>query len=737
MRTAFLLVSALLAAPAPSLAREPNVARTPEAPRDALVAPAEAELVPLPYAPCVDLARVRASRRVDGDERTFVSITLRVPRERELAAFADAVCDPRSPLHRRFASPEELAVRFGPTEEDVERVVRHLEAHGLVVDLVARTRVSVLASGAARDVERAFATELARYELDPRDAESKGVPSSFRAPTRAPRLPRAVAAVVADVAGLDGSALARPCITQLTPALVRGLYGTNALWGAGARGAGRTIGIANFGGFRLADAQLYLAQYALPTPPGGALSNVTVVPCAGGGAGAGTPFGEGDLDLQMVLGIAPLANVRVYDSPPSQDLIAVLTQLSNDDACDLVTESWTWNLPASTVAAAHVLHLALTAQGITYVAASGDSGTTLAPFGYPQFDPEVLVVGGTTANAIAPSGLRFTEIGWSGSGGGWSSNTAAFNVRPSWQFGNGVPALTPTTDKRLIPDVALHAAGNGTGAYPFFSGGALVTNQSGTSFAAPVLAASLALVEEELIASGALPPDALGRRRLGRLQDVIYAQNGRPDLWFDVVAGANGTLPNGAASTCAAGWDTVTGFGAPDFERLTAVLGCPAGGACGGSVRSFCEGDDTLAPCPCDNVGAPGNGCASSTFANGAHLAASGTAVLSSDTVVLDASDLTGRTALFLQASVQTFALTAGDGLGCLGGTIVRLGTKPIGGGTAQYPEPGDLPLGARGSVPPLGGTFYYQCVYRNASAGFCTSATSNRTNGLVITWSP
>ena len=34
-----------------------------------------------------------------------------------------------------------------------------------------------------------------------------------------------------------------------------------------------------------------------------------------------------------------------------------------------------------------------------------------------------------------------------------------------------------------------------------------------------------------------------------------------------------------------------------------------------------------------------------------------------------------------------------------------------------------------RGEHPPLGGTFYYQCVYRNASAGFCTSATSNRTN--------
>ena len=208
-------------------------------------------------------------------------------------------------------------------------------------------------------------------------------------------------------------------------------------------------------------------------------------------------------------------------------------------------------------------------------------------------------------------------------------------------------------------------------------------------------------------------------------------------MWFDVVSGGNGTFPNGAASTCASGWDTVTGWGACNVEVLTAILACPAGGACGGSMRSFCEGDDTLAPCPCDNVGDVGRGCASSTSANGARLAASGAAVLSSDTVLLEANDLTGRVALFLQSSAQTFALAAGDGLGCLGGTIVRLGVKPIGGGTAQYPEPGDLPLSTRGTVPPLGGTFYYQCVYRNAAAGFCTSATSNRTNGIVITWSP
>ncbi|MBI5364658.1 MAG: S8 family serine peptidase [Planctomycetes bacterium] len=695
----------------------------------------QARSVELPFAPRAPHARVLARAR--GEAHIEVSVSLRVPRERELAAFADSVSDPSSPNYRRFLSPAEIGARFGPSERDVEPVLRHLAEHGLAIEHVAANRFTVLASGAASDVERAFGTEFAEFELAPSDAERVNAPTHFRAPTRAPRLPAHVAACIADLSGLDGAARPKPLATLLTPSLVRGLYGTRGLWDGGAQGAGRTIGIASFAGFRLADAQLYLTHFALPVPPGGALSNVAVVPCAGGGAGAGPSIVEGNLDLQMVLGIAPLANVRIYDSPPSQDLIAVLTQIASDDQCDLVTESWTWNLPASTIAAAHTLHQALTAQGITFLAASGDTGTIHNPFGYPQFDPEVLVVGGTIANALPPSGLRFTEVGWSGSGGGWSNNTAAFNVRPSWQVGNGVPPITPATDRRLMPDVAFHASGTGLGAYPFFNGGALLQTLNGTSFASPMVAASFALVEEELITRGALAPDAQGRRRLGRVQDLIYAQNGRPDLWFDVVTGSNGTLPTGVASTCTPGWDTVTGWGAVDFERFTAILACAPGGGCGGSIRSFCAGDDTLTSCPCDNVGAPGHGCASSTFANGAILAASGSAVMAIDDVVLDASDLTGRSALFLQANTQTFALGAGDGLGCLGSSALRLAVKPIGGGTALYPEPGDLPLHSRGTVPPLGGTLYYQVVYRNADASFCTSATSNRTNGLVITWSP
>ena len=67
------------------------------------------------------------------------------------------------------------------------------------------------------------------------------------------------------------------------------------------------------------------------------------------------------------------------------------------------------------------------------------------------------------------------------------------------------------------------------------------------------------------------------------LQNVIYAQNGRTDVWFDVVTGSNGTLPsaiNGSTSSvCTAKWDTVTGWGAMNVDAFVAsqtVIPCPA-----------------------------------------------------------------------------------------------------------------------------------------------------------------
>src|SRR6185436_14540125 len=112
------------------------------------------------------------------------------------------------------------------------------------------------------------------------------------------------------------------------------------IYGAGYQGQGRTVAISNWDGYRLSNVPLYYSQYALPTPPGGVNSNVHVVTISGG-AGSGTPGAEGDLDIQMVLGMAPLCEFYIYDGGAS-DLIGTLTREVNDNIADVVSESYGW-----------------------------------------------------------------------------------------------------------------------------------------------------------------------------------------------------------------------------------------------------------------------------------------------------------------------------------------------------------------------------------------------------------
>lgn len=152
-------------------------------------------------------------------------------------------------------------------------------------------------------------------------------------------------------------------------------------------------------------------------------------------------------------------------------------------------------------------------------------------------------------------------------------------------------------------------------------------------------------------------------------------------------------------------------------------------------ASAFCLGDGTGVSCPCGNNGATGNGCANSLFPSGAQLVATGTTSVAADTASLNATNMTGSIAVFFQGGTQIPAAVVDDGIGCVGGPVIRLGAKPLSMNSSSYPQSGDTPISVRGAIPPAGGTRYYQCFYRNAVSAFCPPATSNRTNGVAITW--
>jgi len=150
---------------------------------------------------------------------------------------------------------------------------------------------------------------------------------------------------------------------------------------------------------------------------------------------------------------------------------------------------------------------------------------------------------------------------------------------------------------------------------------------------------------------------------------------------------------------------------------------------------AYCFGDGTGTTCPCGPPSAPGTGCLNS-FGTGGLLASSGASLVSGDSLVLTASGLPpSSSTLFFQGTTQVSTLF-GDGIRCVGGTVIRLGTETASGGVVSYPGIGDQAVSVRGLVPPTGGARYYQGWYRNAAA-FCTPSTFNLTNGLSVTWAP
>ncbi len=590
-----------------------------------------------------------------GSDVLHLAVSLPVANPAGLQQFADAVSNPHSPMYRHFIGPDEVGQRFGLPAFRVQRIINYLESQGMSVTLVGKNHFSILAEATVAQAEAAFHTSIQNFQT-----AKAGVRFSF---TIAPSVPADIAGDVLDISGMDS--FTRPLgHTALTASQLQSIYSASSLYsGGGKQGAGRTIGISNFDGFRLSNIPLELTLQSLPAPAAGAGSNVTVTPVSGGTGQTGTASGEGDLDIQAVLSIAPLSNVIVYDNytTTGNDPIGVLTKEASDNTADIITESYGWQLSTGTALAAHNLHLSMTAQGITYLASSGDHGTTwvsgTANYNYPATDPEVLSVGGTSAT-VTTTGTRSTEVGWNSlgmsGGGGWNVTTDTFNTRPSYQStptflaGPGVPNLT-SVPYRLVPDIAFDADPN-TG-YLIYVNGAKA-QYGGTSASSPCFAGLLALLEDQLIADGALVANG-SKFRMGRIQDLLYSYNGNSSVFFDVTSGTNGTLPNGKVSNAGPGWDTDSGWGPiimtgllAQIEKGVSSLTLAPASITGGSTST---GTVTL------QVAAPTGGAVVS-------LASSNTSVASvpaSVTVAAGATSATFTVTSLAVTAAQTSTITA------------------------------------------------------------------------------
>jgi Tol biopolymer transport system component len=165
--------------------------------------------------------------------------------------------------------------------------------------------------------------------------------------------------------------------------------------------------------------------------------------------------------------------------------------------------------------------------------------------------------------------------------------------------------------------------------------------------------------------------------------------------------------------------------------------------------RSICSpGQDGVAACPCSNPpGGSDRGCDNSASTGGASLSAAGAAYLSMDTIVFTTTgEKPTATSILLQGTaVLPNGAVYGQGIRCVGGSLVRLYTKIASLGSITAPDfaAGDPTVSvrsaARGDAFGPGASRSYLVYYRDpvVLGGCAASSTFNATQSGYVTWSP
>jgi hypothetical protein len=364
--------------------------------------------------------------------------------------------------------------------------------------------------------------------------------------------------------------------TGTTPAQIRHAYGIDQLSFNGgtvpADGSGETIAIVDaYGDPDITfDLRQFDHQLGLPDPP-----SFTIMNQNGGSTLPSPPPAslngwatETALDVEWAHVVAPGASIllveandqnQASDGTPTSLLTAVATAAKQPG---VVVVSMSWGYPefANEVVADSTFLTPSGHGGVTFVAASGDSG---APPGWPAISPNVLSVGGTTLN-LDSAGNILSESGWSGSGGGLSTTEA----QPSYQNGlliNNGGSIISAGGKRANPDVAYDSDPNtGFPVYDTFTNPASTPWEQvgGTSDAAPQWSALIAIADQgrALLGLGSLD----GR---SQILPSIYGFPG--SNLHDITTGTSTGSPNYAAGL---GYDLVTGRGSPIANQIVSTL---------------------------------------------------------------------------------------------------------------------------------------------------------------------
>jgi subtilase family serine protease len=559
----------------------------------------------------------------------------------ELDALLAKMHDETSSQYHQWLQPADFLQKFGPKPEDIAAVKNALTARGLTI--VSTNAHGVRVRGSADAVSQAFSAPIQKV--------TRKSHTRFQA-RQALRLPYELAGIEMHVVGLasvpDHHVHAR--VRGAVPESVGdNRYGaTGPYWftdlkqaydypaySASTDGSGVSVAVLMADQIFPDDVAAMFTHEKFTAKTGKPAPSVATVLIDGGGVQDGDGSVEASLDVQQVLGGAPGAKVTLVSIPDLSDqhILDGYQYIIDSNKYDIVNSSFGGCELFYTAAyndgvdytdllqAQHEMFLQGNAQGITFVASSGDEAglecpsmdyfngiagsTFVASVSTPADDPSVTAVGGgnlvTTSSTTSLKSGYVRESAYSDpelpsdpygvgvdiSGGAWGAGGGVSVVfkKPLYQVFAGTGSRY-----RTLPDVGMHVGGCPGGtiscndddsavvtAYGVGIGGGYI-GLIGTSVASPEFAGALALFEQQLgkhnhrlgnanyylYAAGALQTLAGGTKAPGALQFYHRDNPGYNGVYYDSFPSYN--------------YNYVYGNGSPDVRKLFGMTGYPAAG---------------------------------------------------------------------------------------------------------------------------------------------------------------
>jgi len=515
---------------------------------------------------------VTPAGRLPATQAMSLNIVLPLRDPAGLKLFLEDVYNPTSSSYRHFLTVPEFTERFGPTQADYDAVVHFAKANGFTVTGGSRDGMDVQIKGPVSAVESAFHVSMMTYQ---HPTENRIFYGPDREPTTSLSFP------LWHISGMDNYSIPHPMLVRksdyakahgISPEAVvkhattgsgpsasflgsdmrAAYYGGTAL-----TGAGQNLGLFEFLGTDLADLNTYYKNVKQTNTVPITLLSVdgTSTSCVDSRAGGRCDDTEQTLDMTQALGMAPgLSSLVMYIGSTDTAIISAMT--THKPLPTTIGCSWGWTPADPNTLDPYFQKMA--AQGQNFFAASGDDSTwSKRNEAWPADDDYVVSVGGTDLTTSGAAGPWASETAWTDSGGGISPDKIAI---PSWQKLSGVinSSNKGSTTYRNGPDVSANAN------FTFYTCAdqttCLANEYGGTSFAAPMWAAFIALVNQQLATEG--------ESTIGFINPTIYSENVTSSYgtdFHDITSGKSGSY------SAVTGYDLVTGWGSPKAALINTL----------------------------------------------------------------------------------------------------------------------------------------------------------------------